>query len=199
MKTLTKEYKVYSFLELSAEAKEKVKQWYLEGQEADIFTDDIKEILSSEYGITTLSTYYSLGYCQGDGLCLYGYILFNDLKSDKFKNIAFKNFTISDYKAFHELENYASKIDFKHNGRYYYANSTDIDIDYYCNSNKMEKLIDKMINKLLTNIKHWYFAECNNFEKDGYSYFYEIDDSDLSEICDNNNYTFLADGNLFCE
>ena len=48
-------------------------------------------------------------------------------------------------------------------------------------------------------VKHWYFAECNNFEKDGYSYFYEISDSDLSEICDDNNYTFLADGNLFCE
>jgi len=62
----------------------------------------------------------------------------------------------------------------------------------------MEKLIDKMINKLLTNIKHWYFAQCNNFEKAGYSYFYEIDNSDLSEICDANEYMFLADGKIFC-
>lgn len=196
---ITEEYEIFKFSELSAGAKEKVKQWYLEGQEEYIFTEGVHEVLFSEYGITTLKTNYSLGYCQGDGLCLSGYISFDDLKSEKFKKIAFKNFTISDYKAFSELENYTSQIYFKHNSRYYYASSVNIDIDYYCNSEKMEKLIDKMINKLLTNIKNWYFSECLKFEKEGYSYFYEISNDDLQENCEANDYEFYASGEIFAE
>lgn len=196
-KIVSKEYEVFTFSELSTEAKEVVKNWYLQDMDAEVFTGNISEVLSSEYGINTLETFYSLSYCQGDGLCLYGYIPFTALKSEKFKKIAFKGFTISDYKAFSELENYASQIDFNHNSRYYYASSVNIDIDYYCNSSKMEKLIDKMINKLLTNIKSWYFSECSKFENEGYSYFYEISEEDLNENCECNDYEFTADGKLF--
>lgn len=37
MKVITKEFKVYSYNELSEEAKQKVKEWYLNGQESYIY------------------------------------------------------------------------------------------------------------------------------------------------------------------
>lgn len=64
MRTEIKEIKVYKFNELSSEAKEVVKQWWLNNLEE----------LKSEYGIETLKVSFSLGYCQGDGFCMYGEI-----------------------------------------------------------------------------------------------------------------------------
>ena len=72
--TVVTTYEIYTYDELSGEAKEKVKQWYLEGQEADIFTDICKEDLNNLFGENDLDVQYSLSYCQGDGFNIYGQI-----------------------------------------------------------------------------------------------------------------------------
>ena len=42
------------------------------------------------------------------------------------------------------------------------------------------------------------FAElCKDYEKQGYEYFYEIEDEDLKEHCEVNGYEFLEDGTVF--
>ena len=38
---------------------------------------------------------------------------------------------------------------------------------------------------------------CRSYEKQGYEYFYEISDEDLEEMCEANEYEFLADGTIF--
>lgn len=68
MRTITKEFKIYKYEELSEKAKEKVRQDYIENLDAADFTDNVIEDLKS-IGLTQLRPYYSLSYCQGDGLC----------------------------------------------------------------------------------------------------------------------------------
>ena len=72
--TVTVEYNVYKFNELSNDAKENVKEWYLKGQEPFIFTDDCKMDLYNLFGKNNLDVEYSLGYRQGDGFNIYGNI-----------------------------------------------------------------------------------------------------------------------------
>ena len=79
MRTATVEYKVYTFAELSESAKEKVRQWYLEGQEPYIFSEDCEMWLSERFRNSELKVQYSLGYCQGDGLNIYGTLNLYDM------------------------------------------------------------------------------------------------------------------------
>ena len=74
MRIATVDYEVYKYAELTEDAKEKVKTWYLEGQEPFIFTEDCKMDLENLFGENDLDVQYSLGYCQGDGFNIYGKI-----------------------------------------------------------------------------------------------------------------------------
>lgn len=77
--TEIREFNVYKFAELSQAAKEKVRDWYLEGQESCIFTEDCMMRLSELFPNSDLKVQYSLGYCQGDGLNIYGEIRLDEL------------------------------------------------------------------------------------------------------------------------
>lgn len=194
--TITKE--VFKYQELPNTSKQKVKEWYLEGQDGQLFLDMVKQGLMIDYGLE-LDVGFSLGYCQGDGLCLYGEISFDQIRNNEtMKKIVFKGFNVSDYRALHELECYVSHITLTHRGRYFHSNSVDIDIDYYAGgiSDKMDNLIDKVVKKILTNVKSWYFEECYRYEQMGYDYFYEISEFDLEDFCESNEYEFYEDGTL---
>jgi len=100
-----REYTVYKFNELSVEAKEKaIEKWY---EQEDFFglTDDLEEsckdlLTANKVKLKEgLKIYYSLSYCQGDGLCFIGHF---------------------------EYRNRDVKI--THKGRYCYADSVTIDI-----------------------------------------------------------------------
>ena len=71
--TITTTYEIYKFNELSDDAKERVKQWYLDGQEnmTFIFTEDCIEDLHNLFGDNSLEVQYSLAGCQGDGFNIY--------------------------------------------------------------------------------------------------------------------------------
>lgn len=69
----TKTYNVYTFDELSDEAKEKARDWYREYDDYPLLHDYMEEEarrLLEEAGFTNISiknVLYSLSYCQGDG------------------------------------------------------------------------------------------------------------------------------------
>lgn len=68
----TVETKVYTFDELSDEAKEKARNWWRDGDEMPLLSEDMNykaEELLKENGIEadTFKVYYSLSHCQGDG------------------------------------------------------------------------------------------------------------------------------------
>lgn len=197
MRTITQEVKIYSYLELSEKAKDKARNDYINNLDSNIFTEQVIEDLR-EKGLENLRPLYSLSCCQGDGLCLYGTIDFNEITGG-LKNVFYKNFELSDYKVLKELKAY-SKISFNHIGRYYHKHSVDIDI--YIDGNLSPKNYEnqsKIADKLLKNVKEWYLDLCDKYEKQGYDFFYGISNDELLEYCDAMGYEFLENGTLFSE
>lgn len=195
MRTISKEFRIYKYAELSQKAKEKVRNNYIENLDADVFTEQIIEDLR-EKGLKNLRPLYSLSYCQGDGFCIYGNIDFEEITGE-IKNIFYKNFELSDYKVLKNLKKY-SQISFNHSGRYYHKYSVDIDI--YIDGNLSPKSYEnhrKVADKLIKNIKEWYLDLCDKYEKQGYDFFYGITSDELQEYCNAMGYEFLENGTLF--
>lgn len=209
MRTAMVEYNVYRFNELSAEAKEKVKQWYLDGRESYIFTDDVKEDLCCLFGKNDLDVQYSLSYCQGDGLNIYGEV---DAKSiiDCLENhnggtqlAEFENVLTEKEKK--TILNYASqcgKIKLPYNNHYCYciadrinlAEEWEYDLENYSHYKNIDFDLLNKFEKLVVNI---FLELCGSYEQQGYKYFYEISDEELEEACEANDYEFLANGKIF--
>lgn len=199
--TQTKTYTTYKYNELLQCAKEKVKYWYLQGQEPQFFQESVEETCADLYNQTELKVQFSLSSCQGDGLNLYGdFDLIVALDYEEIKN----QFTEKELKAlkFYIEESVGTSVKAKCNDRYCYhldnfiefAEDMIDDLEYqnsYKNINKdlifkFEKAIQKLLSK-------W----CSEFEKNGYDYFYEISEEDLNELCECNEYEFLEDGSVF--
>lgn len=209
MRTATVEYKVYKYNELTDKAKEKVKQWYLDGQESYIFTEMVMEDLYNLFGKNDLKVQYDLGYCQGDGLNIYGKVdtenIFKCLEEHKggTQLKEFENLLTDKEKK--TILNYAAecgKIELPYNNRYSYCIARNIDIaddwEYqlenysgYTNINK------EVLEKFEELIKGIFETLCKSYEKQGYEYFYEIEEEELQELCAANEYEFLEDGTIF--
>ena len=194
MRTVTKEYKVYKYEELSDEAKENAKINYLETLDSDSFTEIIYEDLQSLYGkgIENLKTYYSLSNCQGDGLCFYGKIYLNDI-GKKLEEIFYKNFDEKDFQNLKEIKEYNDVILFEHTSNHYFHKYTvDIDIEI---DDESDNEHEKTVEKLLSNVKEWYYGTCDFYEKWGYEYFYEVDEETLKDYYQ--DWEFLENGKIF--
>lgn len=213
MKTVTIEYNIYKYNELSAEAKKRVKEWYLEHQEPFIFTEMCKEDLYCLFGKNNLDVQYSLASCQGDGFNIYGKI---DVRSiincldNHYGGAEFKEFedvlTEEEKKTILAYAEECGKVNLPMNNHYCYSLADYIDIaedwkstledannyEYTWDNintevlSKFEKLVRKMFSKL-----------CRTYEKWGYDYFYEISEEDLEEACEANEWEFLKDGRMF--
>ena len=213
MKTVSVEYKVYKYNELSDDAKEKVKQWYLEGQEPFIFTEMVKEDLYNLFGKNNLDEQYSLGYCQGDGLNIYGEInaedIFNCLEKhnggtqlERFENVL----TEKEKKTILAYAKECNVIKLPMNNQYCYSIADYIDIaeDWawrleYANNHDYtwDNINNELLNKFEKLVRGIFSTLCKYYEKWGYDYFYEISEEDLEEICEANEYEFLEDGTIF--
>ena len=195
LRTITKEFKIYTYEELSEKAKEKVKQNYIDNLDANDFTYMIIQDLNS-IGLKNLRPYYSLNYCQGDGLCLAGHIDFDEINTE-LKKIFYKDFIFSDYKILKSLKEY-SRIEFNHIGRCYHKHSVEFDI-YIDGSfdNKKYNNNKRLADKLIKNVKEWYFDKCGQYEKWGYNFFYEIEEEDLQEYFECMEYEFYENGSVF--
>lgn len=74
------EVNLYKFDELSKEAKERaIKDWQEDGygwddHDSEFLTEDFKERLREKGFYDNVEVYWSLGYCQGDGVCFKGSI-----------------------------------------------------------------------------------------------------------------------------
>ena len=208
MRTVAVEYKVYKYEELSEEAKENAKRWYLEGQEASFFTDMCKEDLHGLFGKNDLDVQYSIAYCQGDGFNIYGKIdaksIFNCLEMHN-GGCQFKKFedvmTAEEKKIILAYANDCGKIKIPMNNRYCYSLADYIDIaeDWawsleYADHTEIKEDVLVKFEKLVRDIFH---TLCNGYEKWGYEYFYEVSDEDMEDACDANGWEFTEDGTIF--
>lgn len=209
MRTATIEYKVYKYNELTEEAKEKVRQWYLDGQEPFIFTEMIEEDLYNLFGENDLKVQYDLGYCQGNGLNIYGKV-----DTEKIFKCLEKHNGGTQLKEFENLLtdkekktilNYAAEcgeIELPYNNHYSYcmaryidiANDWEYDLENYSGYTNINKEVLEKFEELVKGI---FNTLCKSYEKQGYEYFYEINEEDLEECCEANGYEFLEDGTIF--
>lgn len=197
MRTETKTYTVYKYEELSESAKENVRKWYLEGQEPCIFTEDCRMMLNELFPNSDLKVEYSLAYCQGDGLNIYGDI---DL-GDVLERIA-NDFTEKERKFIKwACRSYGRTYNMPSNHRYCYCicSRNDFTEDWYdgmkqeCMRGIPEDTLDKF-NRL---VGIYLDKLCGELEEDGYNFFYEISDEDLRDACEVNEWEFDEDGNIW--
>ena len=208
MKTVSVEYKVYKYNELSDDAKEKVREWYLNGQESFIFTDDCKNDLYNLFGNNNLDVQYSLSYCQGDGFNIYGTIdaedIFNCLDKhnggtqlEKFEGML----TDKEKRIILHYAQECGAIELPVNNRYCYSLADHINIEeewawrleYACYRDINVEVLKKFENL----VREIFYTLCKFYEEWGYNYFYEVSDEDLEEACEANEWEFLEDGIIF--
>lgn len=80
MNKYVKEIKVFTFPELNGEAKEKAKEWYLNDEALSWeLTDNYESDLSCIFPKSDLKVQWSLSYCQGDGVNIYGSVNMEDI------------------------------------------------------------------------------------------------------------------------
>lgn len=198
---VTNIYKVYPFEELTDEAKEKAKQWYLDGQNELIFSEMVIDDLYSNYGFknSALEIEYSLGYCQGDGLNIWGTVYLKEVLEQ-----VKEYFDDAEYGWLNlKFESFTNTFDMPSNGRYTYCICDRHDymedfVDDFLNLYEEDELPMHIVDKFNKECQIYFTKLCKKYEEWGYNYFYEIDDADLAEICAMNEYEFLEDGTLFC-
>lgn len=199
--TEVKTYNVYRFEELSQAAKEKVREWYLEGQSTlnYIFTEDCENRLSELFPNSDLKVQYSLNYCQGDGFNIYGEIRLDELLekiAEKFteKELKFFKWAFSEYDTSYKMA---------YNNHYCYCycicsdNEFMEDIFYEMDNWYFRNIPEKTLEKFNKLAGEYLDSLCKEFEKEGYEWFYEISEEDLQEHCEANDYEFLENGQVY--
>lgn len=197
MRKVSIEYNVYRFEELTEKSKELVRDWYLNCQESYIFTEMCEDRLHELFPESNLNVQYSLSNCQGDGLNIFGTIMLDELLEkifDKFneKEIKFFKWVFSEVHSEYKMPM---------NRRYCYCicdrNDYFEDVLYYLDQWYYRNIPEKTIDKFNKYAQEYLCNLCKEMEENGYSYFYEISDSDLQEYCNDNDYEFLENGKLF--
>lgn len=194
IETITK--KIYTFKELSAEAQEKIKEWYLnDDYRVDNLLDTFNEDLYNIFGVNNLKVQFSLSYCQGDGVNIYGII-----SVEQFLNAFPEKFSDEEKATLLEYAGYNENIELPMNRRYCFPLIDKIDIadrftdllEYYGIDANYELLRDfeNYVKKVFTKL-------CNDMENIGYDYLYEMEKDELQETCEANDWEFLEDGTFW--
>lgn len=211
IKTVTIEYKIYKYNELSDEAKENVKKWYLESfHNADFFTEDCENDLYNIFEKNSLHVQYDLNNCQGDGFNIYGKIsvesIFKCLENHNAGSQLEPFESVLTDKEKRTILHYAEEcgeIELPKNNRYAYSLADYIDIvddwtfqlETYSAYRDVNEEVLKKFEGLVRDI---FTVLCDHYEKIGYEWFYgEVSDEEVEEFCEANEYEFLEDGSLY--
>lgn len=170
MKTITKEYKIYEFNELSEKAKNKAIEWYRNACYEDelpfLFENmqyHLEELLKkNRMKCSDSKVYYDLSYSQGSGAMFIG-------------TVQWKSYIVN----------------IKHYDMYCHHNSKEFTIESAKTSKEARAEVYAEFNELYVNI-------CKQLERLGYQYIedYTSDDS-IADTFQANEYEFLEDGTIF--
>ena len=214
MKTIIKTYNVYNYNELSDEAKEKVKQHFLDDPvRNDIFYENCTETIYDLFPQSDLKIQYSLSSCQGDGFNTYGTLdvfnLINLMRNKEKLPFSLLNkiekdidtFTSEELDLLSQYYNYyCSSIKIPHNFRYCYSQADYINFsDDWIEELENAKIEynDNLIIKF-ENFVRKFFSKLNNmFEEEGYNFLYNVSEEEIKDWCEANEYMFLENGTLF--
>ena len=165
------------------------------------FYEDKKYFLAENYKRSNLEVIFSLSNCQGDGLNIEGKINLYDF-AEKWETDEKSRRTIEHY-----IDNSFSEYTFESNNRYCYS-CKFIDRKYI--DDTIMEFIDDLkyngIRGIKTDVIKAFFNDMidhfeeldEEWEKAGYKYFYDAEESEIAECCEANNYEFLEDGTFYC-
>lgn len=196
MRKIIREETVYKYNELNDAAKEKVRAMFLEWRESFEFEELCKDILHYDYGLIDFSVQFSLGYCQGDGLNIYGELTSWELEQLIGDKLSKKELNRVKF----YLKEYYKPIIIPCNRRYCYDYSRNISLDDVISELECERIRDidyDTISKVETALRKKFHEINQRLEKLGYDFFYDIGEEEIVEMCEANEYEFLSDGTLF--
>lgn len=185
------EINVYKFSELEKSVQEYVIEKYYENEDYPFLSSDLEESLKlNENNIFEdgFEINYSLGYSQGDGLCVIGDIdikkIFNLLTPELQETLKDKVYRL-----------YSTG----NTGRYAYCSADQIgyelDLTDEDDYDKMHELLAKEVLPIVQNI---YVVLCKELEKHGYSILeYRMSTEEFSEYSDMNDYEYYETGRMF--
>lgn len=196
-------YDVFTYDELSDEAKEKVKAMFLRwrGEDNDLFTESCDTVLNDLFPNSDLKVQYSLSYSQGDGFNTYGKLDVNDLL-----NVDLSKYPLKDSKYITPLSDKdamkavcekadVTSIDLPENRRYGYSMADRIEVvpDYDVELADGETALLNELEKFAQDV----MGRINNqLEDDGYNWFYEVTDEDIQEEISSQELEFTEDGEI---
>lgn len=211
MCTVTETYNVYIYPELSEEAKEKVNQWYLDDPtRSDMFYETYMEELREFFPHSDLKMQYSLASCQGDGVNIYGKLDLTDVLNVIHDRLSFGTIfrPYWDDMTEHEtktMEAYinacAMDIVLPYNSHYCYcmADKTDFAEEWIeeLKYQRYKNIQVDTIRKIEGIVISIFSMLARKYEDDGYKYFYEADEEEVTENCEANGWEFLEDGTFY--
>lgn len=202
MRAINQTFNVYSFVELSDEAKEyaieKVRHsdWYLSYNWWEYAYEDAKTI-ANLMGWSIDKIYFSGFWSQGDGACFEGSL---EYKAGAYKAITeyapndeILAYIVREWQALQRKHFYALRATIKHSGHYYHERSMTCDAEdtrkeYWHN---MPYETEKEILELCAEFAQWVYKNLEN------EYNYLMSDEAISEFLTANEYEFMIDGSIY--
>lgn len=203
-KTVTREFTVYSFSELSEEAKERARQDYLEWNRCpEDFQDIMDYDLTELFPASDLKLAFEVSFSQSDFMGIYGNLSLIDainIVSIEFKNdftekeIRFLKWAVSEYPRNVELSGNSRKF-----RRYGIAWDSDLisDLEYDLEYDNIRDIRYKTLEKFETKLTGFLEELCKAYFSEAEKYFYEADDSEVEEWAEDNDYYFTENGKFF--
>lgn len=135
MEIFKKQIKAFHYEELSQDAKETAKNWFLSDEtRSGLCTDNIMEEVGTLFPESELKIQYSVSGCQGDGANLYGTLCIRDIlqllrydQTERFKELQ-GYFSEKEERTINFYMNYMEYVRLKENRKYCYCMAGSIDL-----------------------------------------------------------------------
>ncbi len=207
MREVVKRFNVYTYSELSDQAKAKAKRDYLDDDlRNEDFCDMCQEDLWNLFPNSSLKFQYSLGHCQGDGFNVYGTAALCDLQTISKNAPAYQEmnqFSEEEWKhLFWCYDNRPSEIELPLNRRYAYCKADTIEfaeewideLEDFHDYNKEDEILLCCFEQAVRNL---FSHHCNDQEEAGYNYLYDISSEEMQDLSDANDWEYYEDGRLY--
>lgn len=193
MKIITKKINVYQFEDLSKKSKEKAIYNHYEQEDYPFLSEELDcQFTELNQYFIDQKIYYSLSYCQGDGLSFSAQVDLNIYLKLKYPNM---KVSVSDV-----LCNYVTFFSTGNADRNAYGHKNQVDAALDSGYSHNIFRIEKLVHEILEDIKEDYMSICNSLEKYGYGILeYRMSFDEFQEFCESNEYNFDVDGKMINE